>query len=141
MAKQHLLRAHRRGAKVQRNGDVRDYETVYIFDSSLEEPAIGEKLDRYHALVAGESGGTITAVDHWGKRQLAYPIEDHESGYYVVAHFNTSAEQLPEFERILRLDEALLRYLVVINEGDLSVTPIEPRPERDDDDDSSDGED
>lgn len=121
---------------------MRDYETVYIFDSSLEEPAINEKIERYHGLIADDDGGTITAVDHWGKRQLAYPIADHESGYYVVSHFNTSAEKLPEFERILRLDDDLLRYLVVINEGDLSVTPIEPKPERDDDDDdSSDDED
>ena len=114
---------------------MRDYEAVYIFDSALEEEKIGEKIERYHALVAGEGAGEITAVDHWGRRQLAYPIADKENGYYVVAHFNTAAERLPEFERILTLDEELLRYLIVINEGDLSTTPAPIVEPSDDDED------
>jgi small subunit ribosomal protein S6 len=119
---------------------VRDYEAVYIFDSSLEEERINEKLDRYHGLVAGEQGGTITAVDHWGRRQLAYPIQDRENGYYVVSHFSTTAERLPEYERILQLDEELLRYLIVINEGELqtSIAPVEEGRDEDDDGDEED---
>ena len=110
---------------------MRDYEIVYIFHPSLEEAAVGEKLDRFHGLLTGDKGGSITAVDHWGKRQTAYPVEDQTSGYYVVAHFAAPAEVLPEFERILKLDEQLLRYLVVINEGDLATTPVPPQPKRD----------
>lgn len=102
---------------------MKNYEAVYIFDSALEESAVEEKLGRYHALVADESGGEVTAVDHWGRRQLAYPIADHENGYYVVTHFNTSTERLPEFERLLKLDDDLLRYLVVVNEANLSTSP------------------
>jgi small subunit ribosomal protein S6 len=105
---------------------LRDYEAVYIFDSALEESKITEKLDRFHAMVSGEGRGEITAVDHWGKRQLAYAIDDKDNGYYVVTHFTTSSELLPEYERLLKLDEELLRYLVVINEGDLSTTPVGP---------------
>jgi small subunit ribosomal protein S6 len=115
---------------------LRAYEAVYIFDSTLEEPQINEKLDRYHALVADEANGSeITEVDHWGRRQLAYSIENRENGYYVVSHFTTAAERLPEFERILQLDEELLRYLVVINEGHLTTSPVSAAEERDDDDD------
>lgn len=116
---------------------MREYEAVYIFDSSLEEEAVNEKLDRFHALVASEASGQVTAVDHWGRRQLAYPIDDQENGYYVVTHFTTSAEQLPEFERLLKLDESLLRYLIVVNEGNLSTSPapvVEVRGEGEDDD-------
>jgi small subunit ribosomal protein S6 len=119
---------------------VRNYEVVYIFDSTLEEPAINEKLERYHALVAGEDGGEVQAVDHWGRRQLAYPIEDRENGYYVVAHVGTTAERLPEFERALQLDEGLLRYLVVINEGYLATTPAPIVEPKEDDEDSGDEE-
>ena len=43
----------------------------------------------------------ITAVEHRGKRQLAYPIDRHENGYYVVAQFSTEPGALPEFERLL----------------------------------------
>lgn len=114
---------------------MRDYEAVYIFDSALEEEKINQKLDRYHAMVAGEGGGSVAAVDHWGRRQLAYPIQDRENGYYVVSHFSTTADRLPEYERILQLDEELLRYLIVINEGELqtSIAPVEEPREEDED--------
>ena len=118
---------------------MKEYEIVYIFDSALEEPAVTEKLDRFHALVAGEDGGEVTAVDHWGRRPLAYPIEDKDNGYYVVVHANTAAERLPEFERLLQLDEGLLRYLIVINEAGLSTSPA-PIVEASDDEDGSDDE-
>jgi small subunit ribosomal protein S6 len=118
---------------------VREYEAVYIFDSTLEESAVNEKLDRYHGMVAGEAGGQVTAVDHWGRRQLAFPIEDQQNGYYVVTHFTAEAGRLPEFERLLKLDEDLLRYLIVVNEGNLSTSPA-PIPEEREDGDEEDGE-
>lgn len=108
---------------------------VYIFDPAVEEERIGEKLERFHGLLAGEQGGEITALDHWGKRQLAYEVEGQTSGHYVVAHFKAEPAVLPEFERILKLDDEVLRYLVVINEGELSSTPVEAKPERDEDSD------
>jgi len=114
---------------------LRDYEAVYIFDSSIEETAINEKLDRYHGLLTGDGAGQVTAVDHWGKRQLAYPIDDRDNGYYVVTHFNAAPTALPEYERVLKLDEQLLRYLVVINEGELSTTPVQPESAKSDDED------
>jgi len=119
---------------------LRDYETVYIFDSSVEEAAIGEKLDRYHGLLTGEHGGEITAVDHWGRRPLAYPIDDRDNGYYVVTHFSAAPDALPEYERVLKLDDDLLRYLVVINEGELSTTPVQPETPKGDEDDDEDEE-
>lgn len=118
---------------------MRDYEVVYIFNPSLDEEKVNEKLDRFHGLLTGSHGGEIAAVDHWGKRQLAYSVEDQSSGYYVVAHFAAPSETLPEFERILKLDEELLRYLVVVNEGDLATTPVPPQPKRSDDEDEDGG--
>jgi small subunit ribosomal protein S6 len=114
---------------------LRDYEAVYIFDSALEESAINEKLDRFHAMVSGEERGEITAVDHWGRRQMAYPIADKDNGYYVVTHFSTSPTLLPEYERLLKLDESVLRYLVVFNEGHLSTTPVVPTAPTSEDED------
>ena len=120
---------------------MKEYEIVYIFDSSLEESTVNEKLERYHALIAGEGegAGQVTAVDHWGRRQLAYPIEDKDNGYYVVVHANAAAEALPEFERLLTLDESLLRYLIVINEGNLSTSPA-PIVEASDEEEGGDDE-
>jgi small subunit ribosomal protein S6 len=101
----------------------RRYEAVYIFDSALEEAAVTEKIDRFHALLP-QAEGTAVDVNHWGKRTLAYPVNGRESGYYVIAKFEASSEMLPEFERAMRLDEGLLRHLVVLDEGaQMAPTP------------------
>lgn len=125
---------------------MRLYEVVYVFDAVMDEAAINEKLERYHALVT-ETDGEVTAVDHWGARQLAYPVAKKNTGYYVVAHFNGDPSALPEFERALKLDEAILRYLVVLNEGEpttgmsiLAPRPVSDSPSRSDDDDDEEDE-
>lgn len=125
---------------------MRDYEIVYIFDSMIDEEKINDKLDRYNGLVTGgDGGGEITAVDHWGRRELAYPIKKRANGYYVVTQLKADATALPELERILKLDEELLRYLIVLHEGEptapMSIATREPRGEDDDDDDEDDDED
>jgi ribosomal protein S6 len=129
---------------------MRDYEVVYIFKSALGTEAIDARLQSYHEKILESDGSEISAVEHWGKRQLAYPIDRNESGYYVVAQFSTDPEALPEYERLLKLDEEVLRHLVVLSEGELAVPSSmrddddEPRGGRgddDDDDDEDDGDD
>ena len=92
----------------------RRYEVVYIFDSALEEPAVSEKLARFHALLGA---GVEVAVSHWGKRPLSYRHKRHEAAYYVVAQFEAPASVLPEFERAVKLEEGVLRFLVVLAEA------------------------
>lgn len=96
------------------------YEVVYIFDSALEEPAITQKLEQFHALIA-TPGAEAPVLNHWGKRTLAYPIRKRDTGYYVVANFSTDPALLPEFERAIKLDEGVIRFLVVLN--DVPATP------------------
>ena len=110
---------------------VRPYEVVYIFDSALEEPAVNERLARFHALNQ-QPGAEAPQVNHWGKRTLAYPIRKHETGYYVVAKFETEGSLLPEFERAIKLDEGVLRFLVVVNEGAQPVPVTTGRAEEED---------
>lgn len=92
----------------------RRYETVYIFDSALEEPAINDRLGKFHALLTKDGKGTITNVSHWGKRTLAYRLKKKDTGYYVVAQYEAAPETLTEYERLVTLDEGVLRFLVVI---------------------------
>ena len=99
----------------------RPYEAVYIFDSGLEDAAIGERLDRYASLLGSPAD---LSVDHWGRRQLAYPISRKEQGYYVVARFTADATVLPEFERALKLDDSLLRYLLTVHDRVLGAPEL-----------------
>lgn len=121
---------------------MRLYEMVYIFDATLEQDAVDAKLERFHSILTSE-GAEVIEVDHWGARQLAYPIELHKSGYYVVAHLEAPPEALVEFERIVKLDEDCLRYLVVLNEGEPTSGQslvAEPRPGAEDVDEAEDDE-
>ena len=115
---------------------VGNYEVVYIFDTSVAEDGVQEKLTRYHDLLIAGGKGEITATDVWGRRQLTYPIKKKNAGNYVVVQFSAPQDALPEYERLLKLDEDLLRYLVVTHEGEpttpMSIATREPR--RDDED-------
>jgi small subunit ribosomal protein S6 len=115
----------------------RQYEAVYIFDSTLEDAAIQEKLAKHHALLATTEEIT---VDHWGRRQLAYKIGRRETGYYILARFATDPRALPEFERALKLDDGVIRYLITLYEHELGAPPVSEEEaalarRRDDDDD------
>lgn len=98
----------------------RSYETVIIFDSALEDAQVQEKLQRLVGLVA-PNGGDSVSVDVWGKRKLAYPIEKKEQGIYAVLRYETEPTSLTEFERVMRLDEQVLRQLTVVD-------PVLPAP-------------
>lgn len=98
----------------------RPYETVIIFDSALEDAQVQEKIQRLSSLVA-PNGGDSVQVDVWGKRKLAYPIDKKEQGIYAVLRYETEPSALTEFERIMRLDEQVLRQLTVVD-------PIVPTP-------------
>ena len=125
---------------------MRLYEVVYIFDATLDEDSVNKKLEKFHPLVV-EKSGEVVAVDHWGTRQMAYPVKKQNTGYYVVAQVRAETDGLPEFERVLRLDAELLRYLIVLNEGEpttghslLGAAPPSGA-DKDDDDDEDRGSD
>jgi len=100
---------------------IRKYEAVYIFDPGLEDPAINERIDRFHSLLGKPAD---MQVDHWGRRQLAYPISRKEQGYYVVARYNADAKALPEYERALRLDDGIIRYLLTLHDRELGAPEL-----------------
>jgi len=108
----------------------RPYEVVYIFDPELVEETINEKLNHFHSLIQAEGADPAT-TNHWGRRTLAYPIKKRDTGYYVVANFETDPETLPEFERAIKLDDAVIRHLVVLN--DVPPTPPQIPGSKDDD--------
>jgi small subunit ribosomal protein S6 len=118
----------------------RQYEAVYIFDSTLEDAAINDKLSKLHGLLGNPSD---LDVNHWGRRQLAYPIGRRENGYYAIARFTADAAALPEYERAIKLDEGIVRHLITLYEHELGAPPMSEeelaaanrRREQDDDED------
>ena len=117
----------------------RNYEAVYIFDSTLEDAAINDKISRFHGML-GEGTPEVT---HWGRRQLAYAIGTKENGYYVIARFAAEPGVLPEFERALKLDDGVMRYIITLHEHEvgaphMSEEDLAAAARRDDDDDDED---
>ncbi|MBC7791782.1 MAG: 30S ribosomal protein S6 [Anaerolineae bacterium] len=100
----------------------RQYEVVYIFDSALEDTAIQDKLSRFNSLLGVSD--TDMQLTQWGRRQLAYQIGTRENGYYVVARFAAEPNVLPEYERALKLDEGVVRYLVTLYEHEVGAPPM-----------------
>lgn len=120
---------------------MRLYEVVYIFDASLDEDTVTGKLEKFHDLLTG-SDGEVKAVDHWQARQLAYPVDGKTMGYYVVAQVTADPADLAEFERLLKLDDDLMRYLVVLNEGEpiTATSVMSERPPREIEDEEEEDE-
>lgn len=101
------------------------YELMYIIDSSLEETARKELIDRFTKLLV-DIGGELEKIDEWGKRRLAYPIDYKNEGYYVLMNFSAGPSVPREMERNLQISENVLRYLIVKLEQ--KSTSVKPRP-------------
>jgi small subunit ribosomal protein S6 len=91
--------------------DMREYEVVFIVHPDLEETAFKEIVDRVTGWVSAD-GGSISKIDIWGKRTLAYPIRKKTEGQYVLLNASILPEKTVEIERNMRLTEPIMRFLV-----------------------------
>ena len=90
------------------------YEALYILDATLGEEGIAALVEKFKAMVEAE--GTLTNIDEWGKRRLAYPINDLPEGYYVLMNFETKPEFPAEMERVMKITEGVMRCLTTVVE-------------------------
>jgi small subunit ribosomal protein S6 len=91
---------------------MRIYENLFIVKPDATEEEIDHLVDQMSKNVTG-SGGTIDKVDKWGKRRLAYRIEKHREGSYVLMQFTADATTVKEFERRLRVQDSVIKFLTV----------------------------
>src|SRR5690554_5618762 len=89
----------------------RKYEAVFILNPAIGDEAITATTDKLKALI--ESEASIDQMDVWGRRRLAYEIEDQNEGYYVLVNFSSEAEFPKELERVLKITDGVMRYMVV----------------------------
>jgi small subunit ribosomal protein S6 len=114
----------------------RDYELMFIISplrSSEEE--ITTTINRVHQAISA-AGGEVTNTDQnapWGRRKFAYPIREYaegeasrrafNEGYYVLCHFSLPAARIPDVERSLKLNDAILRYLLTLVDTRVQTMP------------------
>ncbi len=88
------------------------YELLYIIDPDLNEEDTSAIVEKFKSLI--EANGTLGEVEEWGKRKLAYPINDKPEGYYVLVKFTSSPEFPAELYRVLGITEGVMRSLVTV---------------------------
>ena len=88
-----------------------NYEAVYILDPALSEEDVAALVAKFKGVV--EADGSVTEVDEWGKRRLAYPINDLMEGYYVLMTFTAAAAVPAELDRVFRITDGVMRSLIV----------------------------
>jgi small subunit ribosomal protein S6 len=91
---------------------MRIYENLFIVKPDATEEEIDGLVDLMSKHVV-TGGGTIDKVDKWGKRRLAYRIDKHKEGHYVLMQFTSGPETVKEFERRLRVQDSVIKYLTV----------------------------
>ena len=94
---------------------LRAYELALILNSQLPEEGVEEAVKRYEDVLAKDA--EVTNVDRWGVRRLAYEVSKHQQGFYAFIQFQGDPEILLELDRSCRLDEAVLRHMIVVVEG------------------------
>ena len=93
----------------------RDYELILIISPEVKEEDFDTTLDKVSRFIT-EKGGTISEVERWGKRKLAYPIKRFLEGNYVLTRFNWKSGLSKELESNLQISEEVLRHLLIKSE-------------------------
>jgi len=87
------------------------YETIYIIRPTVEEDGIKALEEKFKSIV--ETNGEIETIDEWGKRKLAYLIDDIGEGYYVYMKFKASQDVPKELDRVFGITEDVLRHMII----------------------------
>ena len=90
---------------------INKYETLFVISAAKTEEETTALVDKFKSLI--EANGTIESVDEWGRRRLAYAIDDVAEGYYVLVTFKASPEFPTELERVYGITDGIIRDIVV----------------------------
>lgn len=98
------------------------YETLFVINPTLGEDEIKALVGKFTAII--ETEGKIDSVKEWGKRKLAYPIDDLTEGYYVLINFNAKATLPTELERVFGITDGILRSIVLRSDAKKVEEPV-----------------
>lgn len=95
---------------------INSYESLFIVDVTRGEEVTEATVNKFMSVI--EANAEVVDVAKWGKRRLAYPINDMPEGYYVVATFKAAPEFPGELERLFNIDETIMRSMIIKLEYD-----------------------
>ena len=90
---------------------MRKYEVIFIV-KPMEEEATSAVVEKFTKLIA-DNGGTVDSEDRWGKKRLAYPINDETEGVYTVIRFTSNPDFPAELDRVFKITEGVLRSMTI----------------------------
>ena len=90
------------------------YEIMYILSAGLDEAAHNAEMEKVHGILTANKA-TIRNVNAWGVREFAYPIKKQTKGFYVVLKVTADAACLKEFDRVCKLDNQVIRFLITVD--------------------------
>lgn len=90
---------------------VNKYETIFIVDATKSEEEITAVVEKFKTLLA--ENGQIESVDEWGKKRLAYPINDIFEGYYVLINFSSNPDVPKELDRVYGITDGIIRSIII----------------------------
>ena len=91
------------------------YEIMYILLADLDDAARAAEIEKLHGILAAQHL-EVTKVNEWGVREFAYPIKKLTKGYYVVIKVAGEPEGLKEFDRLAKLDNQVIRFLITVDQ-------------------------
>ncbi len=91
------------------------YETMLITSTTLDEEATTALVGKFKSLI--EANGTIDSVEDWGKKRLAYPINDEPDGIYTLIHFTSEGDFPAELDRVYKITDGVLRSMIIAKEA------------------------
>jgi len=94
---------------------MKKYEIMYILKANLEETARKEEIAKLQTVIEG-CKAKVTDIKEWGIRDFAYPIKEQSKGYYIVLKV-TSEAALNEFDRVAKLDQNVIRHLIIADQA------------------------
>ena len=98
---------------------INSYETMFIVSLANGEDAAKETVNKFTSLVSANA--EVVQIDEWGKRRLAYPIQDMNEGYYTVVTYKSEGSFLAELDRLMNIDETVLRAMSIKLEYDAAA--------------------
>jgi len=103
---------------------LRRYEILFIAHADSSEGDIDELIERYKSIIT-QSHGFVVKIDKWGSRKLAYEIKKQKKGIYVLLDFAGESSIVPELERMLKIEDKVLKFLTVMKDNNVNLHDLE----------------